>query len=215
MVAARPGARLIAATTVVTFVFVGAVARVPEPSTPKVGFSIKGPMTGPAPFRGTTEPNVAAAEALLGVRIPRPHTLYANDRTAWSVVVDRRNRVVAITYGPSPGSGAFEPQPVQIVADFRGRFYATEAGYLRRARAEVRAMGAVTSLITVHGIPAIYFQGNYPGDCGHPAPGQQGCAPAQNNPAAIEMQFGHSNLELYGPPDWGLWEMWTLASTIR
>jgi len=76
-------------------------------------------------------------------------------------------------------------------------------------------MGAAASLFTVNGKPAIFLQGNYGGDCDHPSPGQEGCAPPQNNPAAIQMQFGRSNLELYGPPCWGFWGMLNLASSIR
>src|SRR5690242_11548269 len=112
MVIPRPGVRFIVATAFATIALAGAaVASAAETSTPKVEFGPMALATGPAPFRGTTEPSIAEAEAALGVHIPRPHTAEANDRTAWSVVVDRRNQWVAITYGQAPGSGvSFLPQ---------------------------------------------------------------------------------------------------------
>jgi hypothetical protein len=171
--------------------------------------------SGPAPFRGTTEPSIEAAESLLGVHIPRPHAVTANDRRAWSVVVDERNRRVAITYAHTPTFWYSRHARVQVTVEFRGRFYATSAGFWNWARREVRSMGAVASLITVNRWPAIFMQGNYTGDCGHPHPGEDGCAPAQHNPCVILMQVGRSIVTMYGPPEWDLAGMADLAATVR
>lgn len=182
-------------------------------STIRIGpFSVR---SGPAPFRGTNEPTIEAAESLLGVHIPRPQAVTANDRRAWSVVVDERNRIVAITYAHAPTFWYARHARVQVIVEFRGRFYATSAGFRNSARREVRSMGPVASLITVNGRPAIFMQGNYPGDCGRPHPGEDGCAPAQHNPCVILMQVGPSIVTLYGPPEWDMAGMVDLAATVR
>jgi hypothetical protein len=160
-------------------------------------------------------PTIQAAEALLGVRIPRPHGETANDRTAWSVVVDERNRVVAITYKHAPLFWYARHARVQVTVEFRGRFFARPEGFRAWARRQVRARGAVASLITVGGRPAIFTQGNYPGDCERPQSGQDGCAPAQHNPCVISMQVGRSFVSLYGPPEWDESGMVELATTIE
>ena len=188
-----------------------AAARTPQGTT-RIGMFAHPP--GPAPFRGRDLPSIRAAEALLGVHIPRPHGSTATDRKAWSVVVDQRNRLVAITYRHDGLFWYSSHGRVQVIVEFRGRFFARTAGYRGWARRQVRARGPVASLVTVNGLPAIFMQGNYGGDCDRPHSVQEGCAPAQHNPCALEMQFGRSFVTLYGPPEWDRTGMIDLAATI-
>ncbi len=183
-----------------------------------VGIGIRGPTTGPAPFAGVAEPNIAAAEAALGQHIPRPHSCAANDRAAWSVVVDMSNRWVAITYRAVPASSgclAYVGSRTQVVVELRGRFYATNRPLEVQDRREVRALGRVASLVHVHGNPAVVLEGNFPGDCGDPSPGEDGCAGPQNNPTALLMQFGRTNVTVYGSPWWVVDDAVAVASTFR
>ena len=113
-----------------------AAARTPQGTT-RIGMFAHPP--GPAPFRGRDLPSIRAAEALLGVHIPRPHGSTATDRKAWSVVVDQRNRLVAITYRHDGLFWYSSHGRVQVIVEFRGRFFARTAGDRGWARRQVRA----------------------------------------------------------------------------
>jgi hypothetical protein len=174
-----------------------------------------GPTTGPAPFVGVVEPSIAAAEEALGVHIPRPASWAANDSRVRSVVVDLRNRWVALTYAPLSTVGLRPYGRVQVIVEFRGRLFETQDDYRRWALGKVRGGGSVASLAEVAGRWAIVMRGNFEGDCGHPSPGEDGCAPAQHNPSALLMQFGRSNMTIYGPPSWDPRIMEAVAASVR
>jgi hypothetical protein len=76
-------------------------------------------------------------------------------------------------------------------------------------------LGPSTWVQTVAGVPAIVIQGNYPGDCdSSPAPGQQGCAPAQNNPPSLQFQFGTVDIGIVGDPIWSTTVMIDIGNTV-
>jgi hypothetical protein len=164
---------------------------------------------------GTPVPSISAAEQALGVHIPRPHTWAANDARIRSVSVNVRTREVGITYAPLSVFGFPSYGRVQVVIEFRGRLYATPAGYRRWAEPEVRALGSVSSLVDVAGWPAIVLQGNFGGDCSDPGIGEEGCAPTQHNPTALLMQFERTNVSIYGPGAWDPSTIVAVADTLR
>lgn len=77
------------------------------------------------------------------------------------------------------------------------------------------AMGRSATLTTIAGVPAIVLAGNYPGDCDElPAPGQEGCASAQDNPSAVIMQVGRTMIEVMGFGSWSSGQIESVAQTI-
>jgi hypothetical protein len=164
---------------------------------------------------GTPVRSIRAAEQALGVHIPRPQAWAANDGTIRSVSVNVRNREVGITYAPLSYLGLPSYGRVQVVIEFRGRLYATPTGYRRWAEQEVRALGSVSSLVDVKGWPALVLQGNFGGDCSDPGIGEEGCAPPQHNPTALQMQFDRASVSIYGPGAWDPPTIEAVASTLR
>jgi hypothetical protein len=164
---------------------------------------------------GTPVPSIRAAEQALGVHIPRPHAWAANDAMMRSVSVNVRAREVGITYAPLSVFGLRPYGRVQVVIEFRGRLYATPAGYRHWAEQKVRALGSVSSLIDVAGWPAIVLQGNFGGDCDDPSVGEDGCAPPQHNATGLLMQFERMNVSIYGPGAWDPPTIVAVANTLR
>jgi len=66
---------------------------------------------------------------------------------------------------------------------------------------------------TVDGVAALILQGNYPGDC-NPAPPEDGCAPAQQNPTALTTQIGGIDIDVYGAADWTTDQIVSVSNTI-
>ncbi len=164
---------------------------------------------------GTPVPSIRAAERALGIHIPRPQSWAANDDMIRSVSINVRNREVGITYAPLSVFGLTPYGRVQVTIEFRGRLYATAAGYWRWALEEVHSLGSIASLSEVAGWPAVIMQGNFGGDCDHPTVGEEGCAPPQHNPTALLMQFERTNVSIYGPGAWDTSTIVAVADTLR
>jgi hypothetical protein len=75
-------------------------------------------------------------------------------------------------------------------------------------------MGTGASVVTLANEPAIVLQGNFPGDCDNPAPGEDGCAGPQNNPAAVMITLGGLDIQVLGDPAWSSSQIEAIAGTL-
>lgn len=178
---------------------------------------------GGLPFLGAIlEPSIAAAELDLGWHIPRPNDCAGSDASIPQVYVNVANRQADIVYrnvsplvtiSPCVGmSGNLELYATPALPPLPDTSSPTLAQSLAL---EAASQGAVaTVILTTDGLPIIAIQGNFGGDCTSPAT-QEICTSPQQNPAAVKMQYGLVDMELYGQPDWTTAEMVAIASSVR
>jgi hypothetical protein len=196
--------------------------------------------SGNFPFIGAVkEPSITVAESAVGRHILRPDMCGANDAILNQIDVNPSTGQIYLSYqdlpsdqcsgltggsvsvmefladdavdstdsGPTPGASTAGATPAPSPPD--------TATLQAEMESRARAMGPVADVATVDNVPAIILQGNYAGDCqASPAPGQEGCAPAQQNAAAVEMQIGSVVVQVMGPGSWTQDEIVAVANTV-
>jgi len=175
-----------------------------------------GPRNASEVLGGVTEPDFASAEAALRIPLLRPSGCAANDASVSELMVNAQTQEVYVRY-----KAVTDPQ----CADYLGGSVVVREWqnggpsnpvFLQHAMARrAVAMGGGATLTTIAGVPAIVVAGDYPGDCNEsPAPGQEGCAPRQENSSGVIMQIGRTMIEVMGSGRWSNTQIESVAQTI-
>jgi len=164
-----------------------------------------------------SEPDFASAEAALRIPILRPSNCAANDAAVSELMVNAQTQEVYVRYKAvtDPQCSDYLGGSVEVREWQNGG--PSDPGSLQHAMARrAVAMGGGTILTTIAGVPAIVLAGNYSGDCNEsPAPGQEGCAPSQDNPSAVSMQIGRTMIEVMGPGRWSNGQIESVAQSVQ
>jgi hypothetical protein len=165
---------------------------------------------------GVTKSDFATAEAALGNSILRPSSCAANDDSVDEIVINAKTQEVYVRYNSVTDANCVGYQGGGVVLREWPNDGPSDPSSIKNAMARrAVAMGGSASLTTVGGVPAIVLKGDYGGDCDRsPAPGQEGCAPKQDNPAAVIMQIGSTMIEVMGAGTWSDSQIEGVAETI-
>lgn len=166
---------------------------------------------------GVTEDSFDAASRDTGQSIPRPDMCAANDALAIEILADPVNGDLFVRYDDTkdPGCESYPDGSVTL------REWPVEApgtggrSTQESMAARAQAMGPSAVLTEIGNASAILIQGNYEGDCDQsPAPGQEGCAPAQQNPTGAILQLGTTMIEVMVPGSWSLDQVRSVVESI-